>query len=436
MTEPDPFEARLRSALLRYTNEPVAVDSAALAHLIAAASRSRPSRGFDRGLVHVGRPWRLAFLLILALVISLLGGLALVGSGLVGPSLPVVPHALGSNGLIAFCRGRSDAPDTRVHVMGPDGSGERELVTGAFPEFSADGSVLTYLTGWPHDTTVFVADPDGSNPRLVPDLGGDAGPQEHALSPDGTMMAWLDRRHPGGRAGSIRGFRHPPIRITPLDGSPVRRLTTGSEIPDPYATGLTWAPDGRSIAFGGLTDLGDGAYRSSIFVVDVASGDVRRVSARPGPEVVAIAWSPDSRRLAFTALPVGAAPSTLFAAASVTDIVVIRADGTEERDVAEAPDIQGDLAWSPDGERIAFLASGASGFRIRILTLGGATRGSEAVTGPEAEKAIWSPDGSMILFDTSGGTIFAVDSGFRGPPVKLAGALDSNSCLSWQRVER
>src|SRR5262245_1076958 len=177
MTDPRPFEIRLESALLRLTEGGPVIDAAALARSIAADQRvARPRR--EWGLGDLGLAPRLALLALTGLLVALVVGTLLVASGVVRPTVtPLVP---GRNGLIAYCQG--EYPDTRIHLMNADGSGDREVVAGSGSSFSADGTRLTYATGWPHDTKVFVADPDGSNPRLLPDLGTDRGGMERSLS--------------------------------------------------------------------------------------------------------------------------------------------------------------------------------------------------------------------------------------------------------------
>jgi len=71
-------------------------------------------------------------------------------------------------------------------------SGDRRLVVGTAPTFSIDGTKLLYVTGWPHDTRVFVADADGSHQRMLAPGGvTDANP---VFSADGQWVFFTSRR--------------------------------------------------------------------------------------------------------------------------------------------------------------------------------------------------------------------------------------------------
>ena len=104
-----------------------------------------------------------------------------------------------------------------------------------------------------------------------------------------------------------------------------------------------------------------------------------------------MAWSPDGHRIAFSSL-------------DQRQIYVINVDGTNLRELTPETDIphshNRSPAWSPDGQQIAFSSSrnetggiflmDADGGNVRELTNGG--EGSPS----------WSPDGSQIAFSVVG----------------------------------
>ena len=112
-----------------------------------------------------------------------------------------------------------------------------------------------------------------------------------------------------------------------------------------YATDPQIRPDGEEVAYVRVSyDVMNDRPVRSIWLVDVATGEQRPVAA-VGGDNSAPRWSPDGKRLAFVASPAGGKPQIYVrwvgdgATAKVTDL-------------AETP---GSLEWSPDGSSIAFL---------------------------------------------------------------------------------
>jgi Tol biopolymer transport system component len=179
------------------------------------------------------------------------------------------------------------------------------------------------------------------------------------------------------------------------DGSGlVRLLTSGATDSQP-----TYSPDGKRIAF-----TSDRERRPQIFLLDLASGAVRRVTNRvEGADQAS--FSHDGQWLAFH---------------SRKSIYVIRADGTQEKEVAGAANDSDGYFWprftGDDRELVADRTTAIDAVHIEIgsvrtiVTGGGGTTKAPAV----------SPDGQEVAFHTGcTGPTMAIWTAFMGTTTEV-----------------
>jgi len=148
-----------------------------------------------------------------------------------------------------------------------------------------------------------------------------------------------------------------------------------------------WAPTGDRIAFRRCCELG---FESTRLHVLTLSGGAAVDVAVPGVRGIRdLAWSLDGQRIAFACMVVP----------PQWDLCLVDTDGGNL--VRMTNDAVSDFApaWSPDGSRIAFSRSDGANQQIAIMTVGdGAVR--VLTTG---RKPAWSRDGKTLVFADFGG---------------------------------
>jgi dipeptidyl aminopeptidase/acylaminoacyl peptidase len=133
-----------------------------------------------------------------------------------------------------------------------------------------------------------------------------------------------------------------PAGAAPATGP--SRYFTGSDLFNlEVATDPQISPDGRTIAYVRKSnDIMTDKARSTVWLVDVATGQQRPLLAGPG-SYSSPRWSPDGARLAYVAAD-GGSPQ-----------LYVRWMGSgESARVTGLPDSPDSIAWSPDGRRIAY----------------------------------------------------------------------------------
>ncbi|MDZ5812801.1 S9 family peptidase [Halorubrum sp. AD140] len=108
------------------------------------------------------------------------------------------------------------------------------------------------------------------------------------------------------------------------------------------------SPDGDRVAFLRRQPTDDEHTESTVYLVDVAGGDPRRLTLAEGSDAEP-RWSPSGDRIAFT--------STRGADDDRQQLWVLPIDGGEARRVTDVVGGVSEIAWAPDGERLAFVQS-------------------------------------------------------------------------------
>ena len=265
-------------------------------------------------------------------------------------------------------------------------------------------------------TTFWVVDAEGvqleklieANPEHISSYG------HHAdVSPDGMQLVYASCEYPteqGRRFGEYpeRGKYNYEIVVMKVSGTEQRRLTRNDHL-DHYPV---WSPDGNHIAY--LSARTSSRMRNDqdhleLLIMTSEGWDKKRV-APPGQYGLTLAppvWSPDGERVAFLA---NAESHSQF----LRNLYTVRADGSELTLIVEgAVSVP---AWSPHGERLA--VAKFAGDDVALFTLAADGSDPKRITTITTRERLerggipywssiyamsWSPDGKQLLFSCDAG---------------------------------
>jgi len=263
--------------------------------------------------------------------------------------------------------------------------------------------IFNGLIGGEYDSNLrlYSVDADGSD--LVPLTTAPDGIWEAypVPSPDGTRVAFLR-----GFRSSVEGGVPPPAEVRVID------LLTGEEtlIIMGVATDMSWSPDGLRLAFtwyeDGINPCCAGLFglTARLVVVNadgggsqVLSEEVRDHETNLGVVDLSPHWSPDGSRLLF-----------LRSRTSTEDWsqtpVILDLDSLEltELDIGDIR-VEHQIAWTPDGESIAFVGGNRSDTErpedLYLMAADGSSLERLTEPGVRTRSFAISPDGTRIAVD-------------------------------------
>ncbi|MBE3124336.1 MAG: S9 family peptidase [Acidobacteria bacterium] len=293
-----------------------------------------------------------------------------------------------------------DKRDTDLWMVSWDGAEEVRLTSSldgeSTPRWSPDGRYLAFLTSRGTEeekklgAQIWLLDRRGGEAQRLTEIKG--GVAEYAWSPDGRRLVIVSSdQDPADEPEKMEGWKRktkPPIVIDryhfkqdragylkrldshlwlfDIAGRKAEPLTAG-----PYSdTSPVWSPDGARIAF--VSERGpdpDRAPDSNVFVVEARPGaEVKQLTTHEGPDGGRLAWSPDGQWIAFL---LGDEPK--FSAYNLNRLAVVPSAGGVPKLLTETLDraVSGPLLWSPDGKNLTFLVDDDRVVYVGRVSVGG-----------------------------------------------------------------
>jgi dipeptidyl aminopeptidase/acylaminoacyl peptidase len=240
------------------------------------------------------------------------------------------------------------------------------------PQLSPDGEWIAYVVSTAdraadeYRSAVWMVSWDGAQQlRMTEPAGGIGSPR---WSPDGRFLAYLGKPAADAptqvmlldrRGGTPRALTHASDDVSSFAWSPDgKRLVLMIEGDSDQPTDPERAKQPRPIVIDGLFFKEDGTgyigrgFKQQLFLCDVASAKLERLSADASANDFAPAWSPDGRQVAFARTHERGADRDGM---MDIDVVEARAGATPRKLVrVYVPNFQ-HIAWSPDGQLVAYL---------------------------------------------------------------------------------
>jgi dipeptidyl aminopeptidase/acylaminoacyl peptidase/CubicO group peptidase (beta-lactamase class C family) len=272
----------------------------------------------------------------------------------------------------------------------------------------------------------------------IDDLYRVAVPEQPTISPDGTRIVYVLRTTDREADRDNRALWQVPV-----SGTQPRQLTRGTA-----DTAPAWSPNGTGVAF-----LRGDDGPAQLWLLPAEGGEPERLTTLPLGAGAPV-WHPDGAAIAFTA-PVDLEPGDDTDRPIVADRLDYQADGPglfgtlrthvhvldlagrEVRRVTMGDWHADDLAWSPDGTRLAFTAARDAdadlSYRNAAYVVDAAARDAQPELVGSAEGRVgaitWAGDALLVVgrLDTNAGHAALLRVPLAGgTPVDIAKSLDRN----------
>jgi DNA-binding SARP family transcriptional activator len=221
-----------------------------------------------------------------------------------------------------------------------------------------------------------------------------------------SVPAWIDSvSRPWANPRTSPSGRHVAIERVTAAGSDLfvvsadRRDTTSLAVGNEDAHAFGWSPDGRWLL--ATTGGSEAPFDRQLVAFRVAGGRFERRIVDPtvARSVVEAAWSPDGSRIAWV---------SRVGAERQLEVFVANADGRNVRNVSRAPADDQHIAWSPDGQLLAFTSVRDGNAELYALSFPENRLWRLTSDAAQDDAARFSTNGRLIAFESTRGGAAAV----------------------------
>jgi Tol biopolymer transport system component len=211
------------------------------------------------------------------------------------------------------------------------------------------------------------------------------------ISPDGKMI--VTAAYTSADTAGVGEWPNSKIWKISLDGKVAEQITfTQGQYADMCPS---WSPDGKKVVFIQTSLKDDPALydKSSIYSVSSSGGEPVRLIPETDDYIFSTVWSPDGKMIAYLTLdPDRMGPDRLGS------MNVINVEDGTTRVIGEVPwtSVNSELAWSPDGKRIAF--NGRNTIGVMNVADGKTEDIKTGLADSEIWHLDWSSDGKQFVF--------------------------------------
>lgn len=224
---------------------------------------------------------------------------------------------------------------------------------------------------------LYLINVDGTNRTQITDNGVIFSGAEPAWSPDGQFIAFASSYNDG-------------VYVIAADGSHKRHVSASTSARLP-----AWSPDGQRIAYSAPVE-----NAVQLFTMCSDGSLVHQLTyptaGYEGADNWSPAWSPDGQHIVFLSELIVVGKETVPG----IQARIISPFGDDNRFLAAGHwDGQSKIAWSPDGQQIAFASTLSDSSQICLVDADGSNRRCLTDAGSNRTPS-WSPDGTQIVFSS------------------------------------